>query len=571
MPHVRLLPDALINQIAAGEVVERPASVVKELLENAVDAGAQRILVSLDAGGRDRVEVADDGGGMEPADAVLALQRHATSKIATAADLEAITTLGFRGEALPSIAAAAHLVLETAAADGAGTLVEVEFGVAREPRPIARPRGTRVVVRDLFLRLPARRKFLRTEATEVRHALAVLHATAFAHPEIALAVEHNGRRILDLPAAPEFGRRLPDLVGAQRARAAVPIAHAHGQVTVSGCLLPPRGSREIVVVVNGRPVRDRLVLSTITRALRAPDGLPEADAFVRIELPGDAVDVNVHPTKAEVRFVEPGRVIAAVAAAIVGARTAMHSPAAIRRVVTVSASPASGQALLPWRTSYETGAGAPATLVREDASSGADWADPPLAATAAPLTARFVGQYRDTYLVLEDAEGLLLVDQHAAHERILFERLLARPGDAPAQRLVAPEVIELSAGHAALAAEVTGELGALGLEVEVVTGNSVRVHAVPAALPAARAGQLVAALLADLAGGEAPGATLRERTAASLSCRAAIKKNTPLSALEAERLLRDLRECREPHRCPHGRPIVVKLFHTEIERRIGRR
>jgi len=571
VPRIRVLSDALVNQIAAGEVVERPASVVKELVENSLDAGARRVAVTLAAGGRDRVEVADDGCGMERDDVLLALERHATSKIAAAADLDAIGTLGFRGEALPSIAAASRLTLESAAEDGGGTRVEVDFGAIVAVRPHARPRGTRVVVADLFGRLPARRKFLRTEATELRHAMTVLTGLAFARPSVALSLVHNGRTLLDLPAAATFSRRLPDLVGVQRAREAVEIAHAPGALAVAGFLLPPRGPREIVVAVNGRPLRDRLLIMAISRALRGPAGVAEADAFVAVELPGDAVDVNVHPTKAEVRFADPGRVIAAVTAAIVAARTASHGPAPIRRVVTLGAPPPAEV----WPAAHPAASrplferpGVGETAARPDRwpAAGPDPAPAP-----PPLAGRLIGQYRDTYLLLEDAEGLLLVDQHAAHERVLYERLLAQSESAAAQRLVVPEVIELSPTHAAVAAEVGDELRRLGLDLELVSGNSARVHAVPVALPAAPAGRLAASLLDDLAGGAAPGATVRERTAASLSCRAAIKKNRPLAPAEAERLLRDLATCREAHRCPHGRPIVVRLPHAEIERRIGRR
>ncbi len=573
MPKIHVLPDTLIDQIAAGEVVERPASVVKELVENAIDAGARRIAVALTAGGRDSVEITDDGCGMEPEDARRALHRHATSKIAAQADLDAIATFGFRGEALPSIAAAARLVLETAAVAGAGVRIEVEFGRLLDEAPASRPRGTRVAVCDLFLRLPARRKFLRSEATELRHALAALHAIAFARPDIALAVANNGRTLLDLPPASDFSRRLPDLVGPARARQSTPFSHAHGAITVYGCLLPPRGQREVVLAVNGRPVRDRLVLSAVSRALRGPGGMAEADAFVGVDLPLDLVDVNVHPTKAEVRFADPGRVIAAVSAAVAGARAAMHGPAPIRRIVTVPAPPSSAAPQLQWGARAPTGAwpaAAASPAVREAPPAAGAWDEAGAAARPAP-GARLLGQYRGTYLVLEDRDGLLLVDQHAAHERVLYERLLCREDGQAAQRLLVPELIDLSPARAALAAEVAGDLLALGVEVETVSGNCVRVHAMPAGLPAARAGALVAELLADIDGAAAPGATVRERAAASLACRAAVKKHTALAQAEVDALLADLAGCREPHRCPHGRPIVVRLHHAEIERRIGRR
>ena len=568
MTRIRVLSDALINQIAAGEVVERPASVVKELIENAVDAGSSIIRVRLDGGGSRRVEVEDDGSGMTPDDALLALERHATSKIAVAEDLTRISTMGFRGEALPAIAAASRMTIETAADVGDGTRIEVDFGRVVSVRPCSRPRGTRVVVEELFSRLPARRKFLRSEATELRHVLSTITGIAFARPDVGLALEHNGKPLLHLPPVPDFARRLADLVGAQRARQARAIAHSAGTIAVAGFLLPPSGARETVIVVNDRPLRDRLLVTTLNRALRGPAGIAEADAFVAIRLPTDLVDVNVHPAKAEVRFVDPGRVIAALTAAITTARALLHGPVAVRRVVTVPPAPARTDDGPPWA----------AGTARSFRPLDAFWvreAEPMAEGNAAPPATwpfgRYIGQYHGTYLLVENEDGLLLVDQHAAHERVIYEKLLAAQTAAPSQRLVVPELVELSPALASLAAELTAELGGLGLELEVVSGNTARIHALPAALPPAPAARLLEELLADLAGGSVPGATVRDRLAASLACRAAIKKNWPLGATEAERLLADLAGCAEKHRCPHGRPIVIHLAHAEVERRIGRR
>jgi DNA mismatch repair protein MutL len=564
---IRLLPDALVNQIAAGEVVERPASVVKELVENSLDAGARTVRVELQAGGRDLVAVEDDGRGMDGEDAPLALQRHATSKISSADDLARISTLGFRGEALPSIAAAAHLTLETAAADGEGTRVEVEFGGPVRVAPCARPRGTRVTVRDLFARLPARRKFLRTEGTELRHAVSTLTALAFTHPEVSFILAHGNRTLLHLPAVSEPGQRLPDLVGARRAREARPVRHASGGVAVSGFLLPPSGSREIVIAVNGRAVRDRLLVGAANRALRGPSGVSEADAFLHLVLPSEDVDVNVHPTKAEVRFADPGRIVSTLTQALAAARLALHGPVEVRRVVSLPPT-GTGAGRLPLGQYPAAPGDAAGVGVREGIRPGAEPAEPEPAITQ---WGRYIGQYRDTYLVTEDAQGLVLIDQHVAHERVLFERLLGAGSRGPVQRLLLPETLELTPALAVLAAESAAELEELGLEIEPASGAAVRILGVPAALPVGRAAEMVRQLLSDLAGSETPGATLRERAAASLACHAAIKKNRPLSRPEAEHLLAELGQVRDPHRCPHGRPIVLTLPHPEIERRIGRR
>ncbi len=564
---IRLLPDALINQIAAGEVVERPASVVKELVENALDAGARTVKVRLAAGGRELVEVEDDGSGMDGDDALLALERHATSKISTPEDLGRIATLGFRGEALPSIAAASQLTLETAAADGEGTRVEVRFGRVHAVTPCARPRGTKVTVRDLFARLPARLKFLRTEATELRHALATLTALAAVRPEVSFTVHHGNRALLQLPPARDLAQRLPDLVGAARARQARPVRHASGAVAVSGFLLPPSGARETLLAVNGRAVRDRLLAGVVSRALRAPSGALEADAFLEIRVPAGEVDVNVHPAKAEVRFVDQGRVAGVLTQALAAARLALHGPVEVRRVVSLP--PEAQASALPLQPPAHPAERWSAPVRVSEALPAAE---PPATAPAlAGRWGRYVGQYRATYLIVEDADGLALVDQHVAHERVLYEALLDSEARPAVQRLLLPEIVELTAAQAALALAAAADLEALGVEIEAASGATVRVLSLPAPLPVARAAELVRRLLADLDEGAAPGATVRERAAASLACQAAIKKNWQLSAAEANALLADLARVRDPHRCPHGRPIVLRLPHDEIERRIGRR
>ncbi len=556
MPRIRLLPDVVINQIAAGEVLERPASAVKELVENALDAHATRIAVTLEAGGRDLIRVVDDGEGMDHDDLHLALERHATSKLASVDGLAAISTLGFRGEALPSIAAASRLTISSAVAPGEGHRIEVSFGTLVASRPCSHHRGTTVEVRDLFQALPARRKFLRSAETELRHTLATLTALAVARPSVAFFLDHGRRRLLDLPAAADLSARLADLLGPRRASRAVPLAHAEPPLRIAGYLLPELSARDTLLLVNGRPVRDRLLGVAVAKALRTPSGETVGAAYLLLHLPPDQVDVNVHPAKAEVRFADPGRVLAAVTAALARARTAAQGPAPVRRLVLVGPPGPSTQPL-PYRPTPDP----PPVHVAESR---------PVAPALHPF-GRLIGQYRGTYLLLEDAEGLLLVDQHAAHERVLFEELLARPPAAPVQRLLVPEVVDLPPARALLAVEQRDLLQALGVEIEEASGASIRILGLPAELNRPDPVALLRQLLDDLAEDTAPRVPPRERAAASLACHGAIKKHQPLSPAEAEALLRRLAATHDPHRCPHGRPVMLRLAHGEIEQRIGRR
>jgi len=573
---IRVLPDDLVNRIAAGEVVERPASVVKELVENALDAGAGRVEVELEAGGRRLVRVADDGCGMSEDEALLALERHATSKIASAEDLERIETLGFRGEALPSIAAVSRFELLTAADPGRGGVrVTVEGGRVTGVEAAARPRGTTVTVRDLFFNTPARRKFLAAVETELRHAVTVVTEAALARPAIGFRLRHAGRTLVEAPPAPDRARRLADL-GRGRLGRVREFEASSGAGVVRGLVAPGTGGGRprLAVLVNGRPVRDRLLVSAVRRVLRASgERLAGGWRVVEVVVPPGSVDVNVHPAKAEVRFGRAGAVFALVETAVRRGLAALHGTVAVRRVRAPSGYPSAprpGRVAEP-RTAHlfpETPPPPPPPAAEASGARPAP-ADTPLG--------RVIGQYRDSFILLDAPEGLLIVDQHVAHERVLYERFLERlrAGRPVAQRLLEPVLVEVEPELAAAVPRVAVLAARAGLELDTFGGDTVRVSAVPPELEAAEAAALVRELLERAVGeGEVAEGVVEERLhelAAALACRAAVKINHPL-ALEAQRgLVRDLAATSDPYRCPHGRPVVLTLDQDEMERRFGRR
>ena len=607
MPTIRILPDRLVSQIAAGEVVERPASVVKELVENALDAGARAIGIDLEGGGARRIRVVDDGAGMDRDDALLAFDRHATSKIADYSDLERVATLGFRGEALASIAAVSKVTLDTAREPGEGTRVRLEGGRVLAAEPAARARGTSVEVASLFWNVPARRKFLKSRETELRRAVEVVEGYALARPETSFTLRHEGRLLLEAPALADAGAgavrvRVAQLFGPTLATELTEIRDAPAIGGLVGGPETSRGRRTFVFV-NRRLVRDRAVLAAFYRAVREEwrsDEFPSL--FLFLDLPPESVDVNVHPQKSEVRFRDPRFVDAVGAAlrpALAGARR--EEPAPLRE--------AAGRPLLPAALGWEgLGGRGPqeAPELREgpaDGSGAGGWSasaavgDGAVAAGAARLAVasfaplerapvplsgrsgasrpfRLLGQYKGTLILLEGPDGLYLLDQHVAQERVHYERFrrALEQERTPQQRLLAPSLLELSRAEAMRLAELAPALAEAGFEVVELSGGAIGVAATPAAVGPDEARALLATLATDA---EASPANLRRRLlddwAAGLACKAAIKMHHPLAPEKLEALISELFRAENPYACPHGRPVVLLLADAELERRFGRR
>jgi DNA mismatch repair protein MutL len=585
---IQILPDGVVNRIAAGEVVERPASVVKELVENSLDAGATRIEVELAGGGRSLVRVTDDGIGMDGDDAVLALERHATSKIRSADDLQQLSTLGFRGEALPSIAAVSQFTMSTCAdPDAGGVRVTVDGGRILAVEPLARARGTSIEVRQLFHNVPARRKFLYTPETELRHASETVWSTALARPDVAFVLRHGARTLLDVPHAADEADRLHALLKGRSTGPVHRFEGTGGEVSVSGLLASGGGQRsQLFLLVNRRAVRDRLLVGAVLRALRE-GGLRSARVVLFVDLPPDGVDVNVHPAKAEVRFARSRAVFAVVEAAVRRGVAASQGRIEVHRVASVEAEPARVSA--PDPPTYASGSDGASLFAHPvyDAHPATTPVLPAAGPAAHPTGARqrppdtpfgrLIGQYRSSFLLLEDDQGLVIVDQHVAHERVLFEQILRRleQGQAPSQMLIEPELVEVDEAEASALPRVHDLLTAVGIEAETFGPDTIRLVALPPEIESSAAREVVCDMLRRATSlDETPhrlAEMLRHELAADLSCRAAIKVNTPLVDEEQRTLLDDLVATDNPYRCPHGRPILLRLSQDEMERRLGRR
>ena len=562
MSSIRVLDDHLVNRIAAGEVVERPASVVKELVENALDAGAASIDVLVEDGGRRRIVVADDGSGMERDDAILALERHATSKLRRFEDLAAIGTLGFRGEALPAIAAVSRFVLRTAARDGHGTEIEVRGGKISGVREIAFARGTTIECGSLFFNVPARRKFLKAPPTELAHVVKLAGSYALSRPSVRFRLDHDGRRLLDAPVVPDRLERLAQVHGRGIADKLVPFELVRPSLTVSGFAgrpvdaLPRRDAQHLFV--NGRRVQDRLLAHAIGQAYgdTTPRGSFPA-AFVFVEIDPAVVDVNVHPQKSEVRFARSSEVHDAVRDAVARAlpsRRAVPTLSDLRPVETPS----------------------PAYEVREPPRPPPSLLDEGSPAAIVGRKATPLAQYKDSYIVAQDALGIVLVDQHVAHERVLYEKYLAdaERGEVAVQRLLFPATLEVTAEQAVVVEDEREEFRRLGILLEPFGDGAVRIDGVPSIAKDVPPARLVAELLGEAARAKTAStgsAVLRRKVVTSAACQAAIKVNYPLTREGMQALLDGLFATENPTTCPHGRPILFRLTLEEIERAFRRR
>ena len=552
---VHVLAGNVADQIAAGEVVERPASVVKELVENALDAGAHAIRVELEDGGKNLIRVSDDGSGMDREDAQLALQRHATSKIRTATDLIGVGTFGFRGEALPAIASVSRFELETCADGDAATRLHVTGGKldGESAEETARQRGTTVTVRGLFYNTPARRKFLRATATETRAAVEALTVLALTRPDVAFSLTSDGRGLVDCPPAARLIDRVHALWGGELADTLLAVSHRAGPLEVTGLVQRPAQARPAgrkgYVFVRGRPIRDPFILRAAEAGYRstiAPGDRPSLLLF--LDLPGDAVDVNVHPAKLEARFRDKFFVERVVEEAVREALAPLEAAAPLGAV--------------SYQPSAFGGLGVPLELF----GGGQPMADgrqptPPLL------------QLFDTYIVFQTSQAVSIVDQHSAHERVLYEDVMRQlSGDgAPAQRLLLPLTLDFAPAELDAIDAHRELLARIGYEIEPFSGRSIVVHTAPNPHPRFEAARCLQELVADLAGGRFGGWQNRlERFAATYACRAAIKAGQTLDAGEMRELVVRLLTATLPAHDVHGRPSMVQLPKEELERRFGR-
>lgn len=568
---IRILPPEIAAQIAAGEVVSRPASVIKELVENSIDAGAREIRIEVADGGKRLMRVADDGCGIPAAEVELAFQRHATSKLASAEDLLRIRTLGFRGEALASIAAVSRVTCSTrAVGEETGSLLRLEGGEVVSRRPVGRPPGTTITVEDIFYNVPARRKFLRSSSTERRHIDAWVTRYALAYPHLRFVLVHDEREVFRSPGTGQVRDVLVAVYGVEVGSALVEIPpDEEGPVRVTGFVSPPylhRADRgEITLFVNGRWVQDARLAYAVLQAYHTllPTGRYPL-AVVNVTLPPEDVDVNVHPAKAEVRFRDGDAVFRTVQRAV---RRALVEEAPV---------PTPARGVFPLRPAPEVPTAArPTPPVWPEARPRAVQAplELPEAGGGKLPVLRAVGQVGATYIVAEGPDGLYLIDQHAAHERVLYEQMMARRSEGvPAQPLLEPVAVDLPPDLASLVEEALPVLGRLGLEVEPFGGNTFLVRALPAVLAHVSPRDALTEVALGLA--EVRGNRVEEEVERAVVRRVckqgAVKAGQVLSREEMEELLRALERCENPRTCPHGRPTMIHISLSQLLREFGR-
>ncbi len=596
---IRILPEDVANKIAAGEVVERPASAVKELIENALDAEADAVRVELSEGGKRRIVVRDNGCGMEPEDAALAVRRHATSKLASAKDLEQISTLGFRGEALPSIASVSKFEMLTRPAGAMeGTRVVVEGGKQLDASPVGCAPGTRVSVSNLFYNVPARLKFLKTDRTELNRSSAHLQWAALSRPDVRFTLLHNGRELIDAPQCAERIERIQALYGKQFVERLIPFTKTFERFEIECYIGDPNLTKpnraHQLFFLNGRPIRDKTVSAAVGRALQetTPKGRYPV-AFLFMTLPPSEVDVNVHPAKSEARFKEERALFRNIVQAIAqGIGSSAYIPVVDTSASSASSSPPgefstagrrsdqesafrSGGFSRPSRSVYRS-ASRRAEPVFEAAAAFEKSADSENVELLGMPNIDLVGVLYNTYILAADERNMYLIDQHVASERVHYERIMTemQTGKAQSQGLLKPVVAELSASQASAFEGGREWLAQFGIEAEAFGGRAVSIQAVPSMLNPSQAAQMLCDLLDALEeqiDPERSWEALQEKAAATVACHSAVRAGDPLPEEAVKQLLKDLSACKLPFNCPHGRPVVIQMPRSEIEARFQRR
>jgi DNA mismatch repair protein MutL len=578
MLNIRVLPQELVNQIAAGEVIERPASVVKELIENSLDAGAGNIHVEMNGSGLELIRVSDDGSGMTEDELELAILRHATSKISTIDDLFSIKSLGFRGEALPSILSVSRAVISSRKADiSHGTSLETEAGLVLRHLKKGMPAGTTIEVADLFFNTPARKKFMKTAATEQRHVMDILSRYALAYPAARFSLKINGRYLMSLISTSDFRERTAAVLGNLQARSLLPFRQERPGITIHGLVAPLTETRSnrnsIYTYVNGRSVKDSLIASAIMdgcSGLLMKGRYPVVVVFMEIDPPD--VDVNVHPSKAEVRFRHPSAVFGLISATLGNA----FSPPPPRYIHTREFPAMEVCHGIP--SPYATKNSVHAEGSRDSSQEYSLFAVDPLSLHSEGFysSKSIVGILHSTYLLLQDDQSLFILDQHAAHERVTFERLKASYGSESirSQLLLTPVVLELSRQEYSVYLEIADDFRKLGIECEPFGDSTISVRSLPPMLNARDIKTFIRDVLteqSEMLVKSRKAEANHEELMASIACHSSIRSGKLLSLSEAGALLKDLDSVGSPMTCPHGRPIFKKIDREEIERWIGRR